>query len=289
MYILYVILCMYRNGGERKLENDIILVKQLPIITQKLQIISDEIDKKVEYALSLEANEDTIKVVKQERANLNKIKDELESKRKEVKNAILNPYNEFEEVYNSLVKNKLAIADTTLRQEIDDIETQKEKEKEGILREFFLEHLEANHLVGMLNFEDIGLNITLSASEKSLKTQVKDFVEKVANDIKAMQSDEDKEEIFLEYKNNGFDYAKAKNTIVEKKKVLEEFKQHIAKNGEEIKQDEVIVQNVETLISQPKEIVEEEKYEFDFRVRMTKTQAKELKLWLQENEIEIIS
>jgi len=271
------------------MNNDIIKLEQLPIITQKLQLISDEIDKKVEYALSLECNEESVKIVKQERASINKIKEELESRRKEVKNAILQPYEKFEEIYNGLIKEKLVNADTTLKNEIDNIETTKKKEKEDILREFFLEHLEANHLIGIINFEDINLNITLSASEKSLKEQIKAFCEKVANDLKAMQSDEDKEEIFLEYKNNGFDYAKAKNTIVEKKKVIEEFKQHIAKNGEEIKQEEIIVQNIETLVSTPIEAVEEEKYEFEFRVKMTKTQAKELKQWLRENEIEIVN
>ena len=132
----------------------------------------------------------------------------------------------------------------------------------------------------------MGLNVTLSASMKSLKEQAKAFCEKIANDIKAMQTDENSEEILLEYKNNGFDYAKAKTTLAEKKKALEEFKMKMAKNGEEIKQEEIVIQNIETMVSAPVEIVEEEKFEFEFKVIMTKSQAKELIEWLKARNIE---
>jgi hypothetical protein len=224
-----------------------------------LQIISDEVDKRIEYAMSLECTEDSLKEVKNERADLNKIKTTLEDRRKQVKEAVLKPYAEFEEIYNSLVKDKLVTADETLKERIDNIETVQKQQKEEILRDFFTEHQYANHLEDFIVFEDVGLNITKSASEKSLKEQIKAFCEKVASDIRAIQTDEDKEEILLEYKNNGFDYAKAKTTILDKKKAIEEFKTKIAKNGEEIKQDEIIVQNIETMVSAPVEVVEEEK------------------------------
>ena len=267
--------------------NEIIVVKQLPEIAQKLQIISDEIDEKIKYALSLECNEEAVKEVKKERANLNKIKTTLEEKRKEVKSAVLKPYEEFEEIYNDLVKNKLVNADETLRSRVDEVENELKKEKEEELREFFIEHQTANHLEGIVTFEDLGLNVTLSASIKSLKDQIKVFCEKIANDIKAIQLDENSEEILMEYKQNGFVYAKAKYTVVEKKKALEELKMKMAKNGEEIKQEEIVVQNIETMVSAPIEVVEEEKFEFEFKVKMTKSQAKELKEWLKVRNIEI--
>lgn len=268
--------------------NELVIVKQLPVITQQLQIISDEVDKRIEHAMSLECTEESLKEVKNERADLNKIKTALEDRRKQVKEAVLAPYEEFEKIYNDLVKTKLVNADETLKLRVDNIETVQKQQKEEVLREFFLEHQAANHLEDFITFEDLGLNITKSASEKALKEQIKAFCEKVAGDIRAIQTDEDKEEILLEYKNNGFDYAKAKTTVAEKKKALEQFKMQMAKNGEEIKQDEVVIQNIETMVSAPVEIVEEEKFEFEFKVKMTKTQAKELKEWLKLREIEIL-
>lgn len=279
---------MENEFNEKEL-NEIIIVKQLPEITQKLQLISDEIDKRVEYAVSLEVNEDTVKEVKKERATLNKIKENLETRRKEVKSAVLKPYEEFETVYNNLVKTKLSVADETLKDEITKIEDEQKSKKEEILRDFFLEYQASLHLENIINFEDIGLNITLTASEKSLKEQIVTFCEKVENDLKAIQTDDFVEEILLEYKNNGFNYAKAKNTVVEKHKIQEELKQAIAKNGEEVKQEEIVIQNVETMVSAPVEVVEEELFEFEFKVRMTKSKAKELKEWLNLNEIEVIS
>ena len=120
---------------ENKL-NDLVIVEQLPIIKEKLQVISDEVDKEIEYALSLECNDDSVKEVKNARARLNKIKTTMEDKRKQVKNAVLNPYNEFETIYNDLVKNKLASADTTLKEKIDSVENQLKQQKEDELREF---------------------------------------------------------------------------------------------------------------------------------------------------------
>jgi hypothetical protein len=271
------------------MDKNIIELEQLPIIKYKLEQISTQIKEKVDKATSLVCTEETVKDVKKVRAKLNKEFDELETKRKEVKNEILEKYNEFEEIYKENVSKIYQDADATLKEKISNVENELKKQREEDLKDFFQEHVEANHINGLISFEDVGLNITLSASEKSLKEQIKAFCEKVANDIKAMQSDEDKEEILLEYKNNGFDYAKAKTKIVEKKKILEEFKTKIAQNGDEIKQDEIVIQNVDTMVSAPIEIEEEETYEVAFKVKVTKTQAKELKEYLRERGIDIIA
>ena len=269
------------------MNNELIVLEQLPIIKAKLEQVSVQIKEKVDNATSLVCNEDTVKEVKKVRADLNKEFNELETKRKEVKQAIMQKYDEFEEVYKENVGNIYKNADACLKEKIDNVENELKGEKEEELRDFFIEHQVANHLEGIVTFEDLDLNITLSASIKSLKDQIKAFCEKVSNDIKAMQTDEDKGEILVEYKSNGFDYAKAKTEVAFKKKAIEEFKMKLAKNGEEIKQEEIVVQNIETMVSAPVEVVEEEKFEFEFKVKMTKSQAKELKEWLKVRNIEI--
>ena len=270
------------------MNNDIIKLEQLPIIKYQLEQISVQIKEKVDQATSLICNEDTIQEVKKVRADLNKEFNELETKRKEVKKAITQKYDEFEEIYKENVVNIYKEADACLKEKIDNVESELKKEKENNIREFFEEHQKANHLENIINFENVGLNVKKNDSIKSLKEQIKTFCEKVANDIKAMQTDENKEEIYLEYRTNGFDYAKAKTTVAEKKKAIEEFKLKMTKNSEEVKQEEVVIQNVETLVSAPVEVKEEEPIqEFEFKVKMTLTQAKELKAWLKERNIEI--
>ena len=269
------------------MNNELIVLEQLPIIKAKLEQVSAQIKEKVDNATSLVCNEDTVKEIKKVRADLNKEFNELETKRKEVKQAIMQKYDEFEEIYKENVGNIYKNADVCLKEKIDNVENELKKEKEEELREFFIEHQAANHLEGIVTFEDLGLNVTLSASIKSLKDQIKVFCEKIANDIKAIQLDENSEEILMEYKQNGFVYAKAKYTVVEKKKALEELKMKMAKNGEEIKQEEIVVQNIETMVSAPVEVVEEEKFEIEFKIKATKSQIKELKEWLKVRDIEI--
>jgi hypothetical protein len=267
--------------------NELIVLEQLPIIKVKLEQVSTQIKEKVDNATSLIVNEDTVKEVKKVRADLNKEFSELEGQRKQVKSAIMSKYDEFEEIYKEKVANLYKDADLQLKEKIDNVENELKSEKEEELIDFFEEHQKANHLENLIEFSDIGLNITISASMKSLKDQIKTFCEKVANDIKAMKTDEYQDEIWLEYKNVGFDYAKAKTNVVERHKKQEEFKQQIAKNGEEIKQDEIIVHNIETMVSAPVEVVEEKKDWYEFSVLMTQTQAKELKQWLKDKNIEM--
>lgn len=269
---------------EEKELNEIVIVEQLPIIKEKLQIISDEISKEVEYAISLPCNDETIKEVKSARAKLNKIKTSLEDKRKQVKNAVMNPYNEFETIYNDLVKNKLTNADNTLKERIDTIEKQEKLEKEFELREFVEEHCKANNI--HIDFEKIGLNITLSASMKSLKEQAKEFIEKVTSELKLIEQEEYSSEILYEY-NQTLDYIQAKTKVLERHKQLEQIeKEQEEKQGIE-QQEEKIVEKVEEAIeiSAPVEI-DEEINTYQFEVKATKTQIKQLVEYMKELGVE---
>lgn len=276
--------------------NEIVKVETMAVIKQQLDKVELFVDEKVKdipkvlkelEKMSDKEKEEKKQEIKQYRTYLKKINEELENKRKEIKDEINKPYDEFNKYYSEGVKIKLKNGVEQLSNVIDDIEDKQKQEKEKTLREFFQEYQTSNHLEGIVEFENVGLNITISASEKSLKEQIKAFCEKVANDIKAIQTDENSEEVLLEYKNNGFDYAKAKTTLAERKKQLEEFKQHIAKNGEEIKQEEITIHNIETMVSAPKEVVEEEKNWYEFSALMTNTQAKELKEWFRDRNIEM--
>ena len=257
--------------------NEIIIVEQLPKIKQQLQVISDEVDKEIEYALSLECNDDSVKEVKNARARLNKIKTTMEDKRKQVKNAVLNPYNEFETIYNDLVKNKLASADTTLKEKIDSVENQLKQQKEDELRMFAEQWFISKGIEDIVAFEDIGLNITLSASMKSLKEQIIEFCEKVFNDLKLIELEEYSDEILYEYNKNGLDFANAKIKVIERHKRLEEIQKQQEMKQEQEKQEEQVVEKVDEIVT-PKEIIEDDELiTVSFKVTGTKEQIKKIK------------
>ena len=64
---------------------NLIQIRQLPIIEEHLQQVKEEVTAKVKEAQALICNDETVKTVKSTRADLNKIFKEYESKRKEVK------------------------------------------------------------------------------------------------------------------------------------------------------------------------------------------------------------
>lgn len=285
---------------ENKIES-LVVVEQLPIIKQQLQIISDEVDKEIKHALSLECDEDSKVEVKQARARLNKIKTTLEDKRKQVKNAIMNPYTEFENIYNDLVKNKLEEADKTLKERIDEIEILQKDERELELKEFAQNWFVAKGIEDYVSFEDIKLNITLSASMKSLEDKIIEFCEKVFNDLKLIEQEEYKEEILLEYKHS-LDFTYSKLKVLDRYAELETLKQKQEMKLEQEKQEEKIAKKVESAlfelneetgkyeeietITAPKEIIEDDEIiEVQFKVKSTKEKILKLRDYLKENEI----
>ena len=123
------------------MNNELIVLEQLPIIRATLENLSVEIKEKVDRANSLIVNEDTVKEVKQVRADLNKEFNELESQRKAVKQAIMAKYDEFEEIYKENVSNLYKNADSQLKEKIDNVENQLKQDKIDELEMFANQYL----------------------------------------------------------------------------------------------------------------------------------------------------
>ena len=271
---------------ENKL-NELIVVENVSVIKQNLQYLSDEVDKEIEFALSLNANEENKIEVKQARARLNNIKSVLESKRKTVKEMVMKPYQQFEEIYNDMIKNKFENADNTLKTKIDEIENTQKEEKTNMLVEFANRQFKANDIQDIVKFEDIGLNITLSASEKSLKDQIVAFTERIRNDLDTIlleQDEQTRNEMFVEYK-KCLNYTQAKQIILQRHKDLEDAKQQ-SEMINNIKQEEIKIENVVDEIVAPKEITVEEIIKVCFTLVGTKGQIKKVKDLIIELGIE---
>ena len=103
------------------MNNDIIVIKQLPVIEEQLQAIKAEVTEKVENALCLVCNEETVKSIKAVRADLNKDFKDFEERRKAVKKAIMTPYEQFETVYKDCIADTYKKADTELKLKIDSV------------------------------------------------------------------------------------------------------------------------------------------------------------------------
>lgn len=263
--------------------NELIQIKQLPEIYSKLEEIGNWLDsgiKKLDLD-NLVVNEENKQEIKNMRTNINNMTKTLEDARKDIKNRILAPYQSFEEKYNELVKVKLTSASEKLGNAINEIENKQKQEKENELRQFFDNYNEDYHLEQIIKFEDVGLNITLSSSIKSLKEQIVAFFEKVNNDFMAIQNGEHKEDVLYEYQRNGFDYSKAVNSVNAKINAIKEMEQQLEKKKQLNEIEQNVVENVNTLVSAPIEIVNEDIIECEFKVFATKKQLVELKEYLK--------
>lgn len=287
--------------------NEIVKVKKLPEIYQQLDKVNqivvdktkniDEILEKISK-LSDEEQEEQKSEVKDYKTYLNSLKKDLETRRIEIKKSILAPYEDFEKVYKDKTTKILDDGITKLTNTINTIETKQIQNKVDELVAFFNEYALYYHVENILTFDSIPIKINLSTSLNSLKKQIVEYCEKVSNDMVAISSEEFRDEILLEYQNNGYDYTKAKITITDRHKKLEEMQKKQEKVELEVSEEEKVIQNVQTLCSAPVEIDEEVDNENDLEISFTikttkeiyqkllKDKLQEFKHFLQVNNIE---
>lgn len=260
----------------------VVVIKQLPEIMEQLDIIGAMVDEKLAGIEDIECTEDNKIQVKNTRTEINNTLKVLECKRKEIKKAINDPYEQFNTKYEETIKVKLQDADKILASKINEIEDAQREERKTRMIELFNEYRTANHLEDIIEFEDVRLNITLSASEKSLKDTVITFCERVAEDIKAINSMEDSTSLLLKYKSNGFDLTKAIYQVNEEKKQREELERKLNIVQEETKKDEIVQEQVEELIVPE---IEEEDITITFTVTGKKSDIIKVREFMKENNI----
>lgn len=269
-------------------EKGLIVVKQLPIIEEQLKKASDEIDIKVQNAVALVCNEETVKVVKDIRANLNKELKEFEEKRKQVKSEVLKPYEEFEKSYKKYISDKYKSADIELKNKIDSVESELKSKKEQEIKDYFEEYRQANK-IDFITYEQASINVTLSASMKSLKEQVKAFIDRTVSDLQLIETQQHKTEILVEYKQS-LNVSQAITIVTNRFKAIEEEKKrqeqkvvHIEMNeNHEITRESY--EQLENVFNQPLEQPKEENEEIltlTFKVKGTRTKLRALKEFLE--------
>lgn len=184
------------------MSNEVIKVVQLPVIAyEALKTIGAEVSQRIE-ALNLEgqvANEDTIKALKDLRAELNKELKEYEDQRKAVKSAVNDPYSKFEAEYKAEISEKYDQGIKTLKEKIDTFELQVKKNKEAEIKAYFEELVKVEGL-DWLTYDRLNVQVNLSTSVTAFKKQVQEVVSKVVDDVKLINTETFAAEIMTEYK-----------------------------------------------------------------------------------------
>lgn len=275
------------------MENNLITLQQEPVIIyEKIKSVGVEVQKRISD-LNLEnqlVTEDTIKAVKGIRTDLNKEFAAFEEQRKFIKNAVTKPYQEFEEKYKEFIATHYNNADNTLKNKISDFENKLKEDKAERLKFYFTELCQSLQ-IDFLTFGQVKLNVTLSASEKSLKETISAFVEGVKKDLDLLksipESDEFKAEVLHDYKKS-LDMANALRITQERKKAKEEELKRIEEQKIDVAKNATTAEPQKEVLQAP--MVEEtpKLVETQFRVRGTIEQLKALKQFIIENNIEIL-
>lgn len=215
------------------MEGQVITIKQLPIIEERLQLIKAEIDAKTQHVLALDCNDATVKAIKSLRADLNKDFSELEEKRKEVKRAVMSPYERFEEVYTECVTNIYKQTDAILKGRIAIVENAIKANKEKEIRAYYDEYAESLG-IDFVPYEKSGITVTLSASAKKLKEQAAAYLDRIADELKLIgtQPQDLQPEILVEYKRT-VNVTYSIQTVIERKKAIEEEAERARQQAEQ--------------------------------------------------------
>lgn len=184
------------------MQNEIKLV-QSPIISHSLQEVGKEVLKRIEE-LELDkqvATVETVKSLKELRAELNKELIDFEAQRKFIKESVNNPYNEFESVYKVEISERYKSAIETLKDKIDFVESKIKTEKKQSIEAYFKELCIAES-IDFITFDKVGIDVNLSTTEKKYKEQIFEFIAKVNDDLNLIKASDFEAETLTEYKSS---------------------------------------------------------------------------------------
>ena len=285
--------------------NEIATIKQLPIITEKIKEIGENLSTRLEN-LNLDnliCNEETKKEIKDLRTTLGKEFKEYESQRKEIKNKIMQPYDEFNKIYEEEIKNKYQEADEILKNKIKQVESEIKHNTEVKMKEFFEEYKKSKSIIqdNYLEFHELNMKVDLSCLTKSgelvkkEKDEIKQKVDQVEKDLDSISTMQYSNEILVEYlktKNlsESIKEVNDRHTALDAMKRIEESARETVELEQQAieKIDEVLQAPTEEIIDGQMSIddfgeteqVNEEIYEMTFTVKGTLTKLKELKVYL---------
>ena len=210
--------------------SELVTVITLPEIRTTIEQILPTIKAACERACSLECTEDSRKEIKAVRAELNKANSSLTSQFKAAIAAVKAPITAVEQQYKECT-DVFKAADRDLAAKINGVENELKRQKTDKLKDYFNECVQGAG-IDFLKLEDVGLNVTLSASEKSLKSKIFDFVYSVCDDLNMISTLEYKDEILVEYKKS-LDAAQAVRIVNERHQHIEAEKKRREAEAEE--------------------------------------------------------
>ena len=266
---------------------ELIVVKQLPIIEERLHTLKARWEQMTLDAEYMICTEETIQAIKAFRADMRKEFDALEGQRKQIKKAVMGPYDQFETVYKDCVTTAFKKADDTCARKISDVESYMKRRCEDDLREYFAELCSVHHL-DWLEYERAGIKVDMASAKakmpKKLREQLAAFVTQVGDSVGRIVELDNADEIMVEFRRT-LDAADAICTVQERHQRIEEERAAQESRKAVLEQETEIVRQVEAL-APPTQDAPPKIVRCTFTVRTTMEKLKKLKQFLNMEGIQ---
>lgn len=215
-----------RDGKEMEneiiTETELMTIDQLPVLSEKFIAISEEVKAESELAKAMDCTEENLASIRKTRTGLSKKLEAFEKRRIEVKKLIMKPYDDLNSTYKQYVSDVYNSALKDLDAKILEVSNEIKNRMIVKIKAYFDELCKSVN-IDFLTFEQAKINVTLSASEKLLKSDAKEFVERVVGDLALIETQENKAEILVEFKKS-LNVSQAIQTVVNRHKAIDEEK-----------------------------------------------------------------
>lgn len=256
-------------------------IKSVGEIESNMKEVKNYVENLNNYYKNVFFTEETMKEAKEEKSKVNKFKSEVANYRKNIITEYNKPIKAFEDTAKETEKILLETYNT-INKQVSNYENKQKEMKEQEIKDYFDEYKTAKN-IDFIKYEQVKINVTLSASIKSLKEQVKQFIDKIVDDLKLIETQEHKTEILVEYKQS-LNVAQSITSVTNRFKAIEEEKKrqeeqkivHIEMN----ENHEITKESYEQLENVCTKQAELKKYTITFTVTDNAIRLKQLKNFL---------
>jgi hypothetical protein len=266
-----------------KMELKIIQQEALKPIEFNFEELKQQLTERLKFYNSLTYGEDEIRTAKTDRATLNKFKEAIENRRKEIKKIHMKPYEDFEKKIKEIVAmidQPILAIDGQVKAFEDKVKAEKKAEIETLYNQSIGDLKDLLPLDKLWNTK--WLNSTFSM--KAVEEEITGIIAKVKNDLEVISGL--KSEFELQIKDVYLRTLNLSAALQEKTRLEDQKAKQEAYNKAQLEKIEATKENTpEPIISQPEPKQEQEIIQMDFRVWVTMEQLQELKLFLHERKI----
>lgn len=230
--------------------DELIVVRQLPIIEERMRAVKEEVDRRIFDSSALVCTESTVKSVKSDRAENRKLLEYIKKQLNEAESALLEPFSKIKEYFQKELIAPLERLDAQQKKDISEVEDGIIKKRcEDGLRDYFYE-LCAVRRLDWLEYERAGIKVDMASAKakapKKLREQLAAFVTQVGDAVDRILPLDNAEEIMIEFRRT-LDAGQAICTVQERHRRIEEEKAARVARYAELEREEEAVRKVEAL------------------------------------------